>query len=209
MTVIFDFDGTLANTFDLVLRLYNEHAHEFGADLVAHGEMPHLRELGYKKAMKLKKVRWRVLPKMVLFLSREMKKHMDEVKPFAGIVTMLKELQAGGINIGILTSNDSALVQDFLNVHDFPVFDFVVSEKTFFGKEKALKRIIHRYNLEKDQVVYVGDEARDVVSSKKAGVKVYGVVWGFGGAEGFVKSPPDKIIKTVVELKEELTLEAN
>ncbi len=200
-TVIFDFDGTLGDTIELVSRIYNENAHLYGALPVSKDEFPELRKLGYKKAMKAKKIRWSVLPKLVLFVSREMKQHMGEVKPYPGVVSMLKELQASGISIGVLTSNDGALVQDFLNSNNFPVFDFVVSEKTMFGKEKALKRIMKRHKLIKEKVIYVGDESRDVVACKKAGIKIIGVTWGAGGKESFIATPPDRQVDTAGELK--------
>jgi phosphoglycolate phosphatase len=95
-------------------------------------------------------------------------------------------------------------------VHKFPSFDFVVSEKTIFGKDKALKRIIKRYGLNKEHVIYVGDEPRDVKASLSAGVKVIAVTWGLGGKEGFEKVTPTALVDTPHELKkklQELTVE--
>lgn len=204
-TVIFDFDGTLANTLELVFRLYNENAMLFGAQSVSINELDAYRKLGYKKAMKKAGIRWTVLPRLVLFISREMKKHMNEVTPYDGVVEQLQHLQKQGYSIGVLTSNDAGLVQEFFNNHNFPVFDFVVSEKTLFGKEKALRRIIKRHKLLRDQVIYVGDEPRDIVACRKAQIKVIGVSWGFGGKEGLVSTPPDALIDTPDQLKTAIT----
>lgn len=201
LTVIFDFDGTLANTIDLVARIYNEHAAEFGSDTVSADEFPKLQKMGYKKALKAKKLRWHVLPRVVVVVRREMRQHMNEVKPYAGIKDMLEELKYKGVSIGVLTSNDGALVHEFLDSHNFPMFDFVVSEKTIFGKDKALRRIMERHDLDKNNVIYVGDEPRDVSASKKADIKVIGVTWGFGGIPGMKSSKPDKTVTTVAELK--------
>lgn len=199
-TIIFDFDGTLADTVSLMVRLYNAVAPAYGTVPVDPSEFDSLRKLGYKKAMKLKKIRFRILPKLALHISKEMKQHMDEVKPYDGVIPMLQDLRQRGVSIGILTSNNAALVQDFLAENNFPAFDFVVSEKTLFGKEKALKRIMKRHKLEKEQVIYVGDEPRDIISSKRAGVKVFGVTWGIGGREGLKKTPPDRLADTPKEL---------
>jgi len=199
-TVIFDFDGTLANSLDLVARLYNENAHKYGALPIDMNDLPEYRKLGYKKAMKKAKIRWTVLPRLVLFVSREMKKHMGEVKPYDGVVDVLNEIQEQGISIGVLTSNDGALVHDYLEKNNFPVFDFIVSEKTMFGKEKALKRIMKRHGLQRERVVYVGDEPRDITACNKAGIKVIGVTWGVGGREGLASTPPDWLVDTPNEL---------
>jgi phosphoglycolate phosphatase len=192
-TLIFDFDGTLANSLDLIVRLYNEHVSEFGYLPLEPSEFPSLRTAGYKKAMKVKKIKVRKLPKMIFVMGREMRQRIDEVRPFEGIVEVLAELKKTGYSIGVLTSNQAPLVNHFLMQHNFPEFDFVVSEKTLFGKDKAIKKILKIKNLAKNQVLYIGDEPRDVTASRKSGVGIIGVSWGFGGKEGFIKDKPDFI----------------
>jgi len=201
-TVIFDFDGTLANSIDLIIALYNEHADEFGYEKLNRKEIPSLRRMGYKKAMKQKKIRYRSLPKMIPVLGREMRLRIQEVEPYEGIVSLLKDLQKDGYNLGVLTSNQAALVSEFFNTHDFPAFDFIVSEKTLFGKGKALKRIMRQQKIDSKNVVYVGDEPRDVLASRKAGVSVIGVTWGIGGKEGFEKTSPNMLVSSPRELND-------
>lgn len=200
--VIFDFDGTLANTIDLAISIYNDHAEEFGVSTVDHSELTALRKMGYKKAMKHKGIKWSSLPRIILFIGREMKKHMDSVQPYDGVIDLLEGLKREGFTIGILTSNSAGLVQEFLDKHGFPKFDFVVAEKTIFGKDKALKKIIKRYELDPDSVLYVGDEPRDITASRKAGVVSIGVSWGLGGVEGLEPEKPNYLVRTTSELEE-------
>lgn len=204
-TVIFDFDGTLANSVDLMFELYNSHTDEFGYLPIAREEFPAMRRMGYAKAMRTKKIKARRLPKIALTLSREMHDRMDVVSPYKGVVEMLNRLKEQGMTIGVLTSNQTPLVNEFFKKHSFPDFDFVVSEKTIFGKDKALKKIIKRYELERSQIVYVGDEPRDITASRKAKVKVIGVSWGLAGTEGFEKVKPDYLVNTPLQLEERLT----
>jgi phosphoglycolate phosphatase len=199
-TVIFDFDGTLADTLGLMVRLYNDTCPQYGTLPVDESEFDELRKLGYKKAMKSKKIRLTQLPRLALQISREMKNHMGEVSPHPGVIQLLRNLQEQDISIGVLTSNNAALVQDFFDANDFPQFDFVVSEKTVFGKEKALRRIMKRHKLPKEKIIYVGDEPRDIISSRKAGIKVFGVTWGLGGEQGLKDTPPDRLVSDSKEL---------
>ena len=203
-TVIFDFDGTLANSVDLMFELYNSHVEEFGYLPIEREEFSALRRMGYAKAMRVKKVKARRLPKIALTLSREMHDRMDVVSPYEGIVEMLKKLKKQGMIIGVLTSNQSSLVNEFFQKHSFPDFDFVVSEKTIFGKDKALKKIIKRFELDRSQVLYVGDEPRDVTASRKAKIKVIGVSWGLAGTEGFEKIKPDYLVDNPFQLEERI-----
>jgi phosphoglycolate phosphatase len=202
--VIFDFDGTLANSISLALRIYNEHADHFGCMPIDETELPQLRQavrdLGYAKAMKLKQVRISRVPAMLVTLSKEMKQHMAEVTPYEGIIQALEELKAKGYRLGVLTSNQEHIVREFLETHQYPLFDFIVSEKTLFGKDKALKRIMKKFALDRRGVVYVGDETRDVVACHKADIDVIAVGWGLAGHEGFTKDVPTKLIASTSEL---------
>ena len=204
--VIFDFDGTLANSISLAIRLYNEHAEHFKALPISEDDLPDLRrlvkEVGYAKTLKTKHIRLSRMPAMVLTISREMRQHMAEVKPYPGIVEALQELKARGFRLGVLTSNQEHLVREFLETHQYPMFDFIVSEKTLFGKDKALKKIMKKFSLERAEVVYVGDEPRDIVASRKADVAVIGVTWGLAGVEGLGKTPPDILVHDASELVE-------
>lgn len=209
-TVIFDFDGTLANSLELLFRLYNEHVPHFGYLPLEVSEFSELRRLGYKKAMKKKGIKVRLLPKMIVTIGREMRQRMDEVQPYDGIIEMLNSLQAQGFRIGVLTSNQAPLVKEFFAHHNFPEFDFVVSEKTLFGKDKALKKILKRFALDVDQVLYVGDEPRDVTACRKVGIPIIGVTWGLAGKEGFEAEAPDmladtpkQLLDTIVQLAQE------
>lgn len=199
--MIFDFDGTLADTIELVFNLYNKVAPQFKSDTVTKAEIPTLLRLGYAKAAKQKHIRWSVIPRLVLYVSREMRKHMDEVKPYPGVVDCIKELQRHGCAVGVLTSNQEGLVRKFFADNQFPDFDFVVSEKTLFGKDKALRKIIRRRGLDAEQVFYVGDEPRDVVACRRIGVKVIGVSWGLAGPDGFGSDKPDHLVSTADQLK--------
>jgi phosphoglycolate phosphatase len=199
-TVIFDFDGTLANSISVALKIYNQFADGFGTQPVTEADLPALRKLGYKKAMKAKNVKIYMLPKMLLVLTKELKKHMHEVKPYPGIAQALEKLKSQGYSIGILTSNQEGLVQEFINVHKFPSFDFLVSEKTLFGKDKALKRIIRRHGLNKHEVIYVGDEPRDSAASRRTGIVFVGVTWGLAGSDGYGNKQPNYLVSTPSEL---------
>jgi phosphoglycolate phosphatase len=202
--VIFDFDGTLANSISLAIRLYNDRAAHFGALPVAESELPELRkavrDMGYAKAMRLKHVRLSRLPAMVLTISKAMRSHMSEVKPYEGIIEALEELKAKGYRLGVLSSNQEHLVREFLETHQYPLFDFIVSDKTLFRKDKALKRIMKKFALDTRGVVYIGDEPRDVVACNKADIDVIGVAWGLAGVDGFAKTRPTKLIMTADQL---------
>jgi phosphoglycolate phosphatase-like HAD superfamily hydrolase len=69
--------------------------------------------------------------------------------------------------------------------------DFVMTTSALLGKAKILKEI------KTDDMIYVGDEVRDIEACKKAGVPVIAVTWGFNDMEALIDAKPDWMAKTV------------
>jgi phosphoglycolate phosphatase-like HAD superfamily hydrolase len=59
-------------------------------------------------------------------------------------------------------------------------------------------------NLSSEEVIYVGDETRDIEASKKINIKVIAVSWGFNSGEVLAKHNPDFLIHKPSELIEVL-----
>jgi phosphoglycolate phosphatase len=197
---IFDFDGTLANSIALGLEVYNEYAHKYKSDPIRIEEFPELRKHTYAEAMRMNHIRLSVLPAMILQLRKVMKGRMESVQPYDGIVPALEELTRLGYKLAVVTSNAADIVEQFLERHNFPPFEFVWAEKNLFGKDKALRHIVKRKKISREQMIYVGDEPRDVVACKKVGIRVIGVSWGLGGRQGFHISEPDLLIDAINQL---------
>ena len=56
--------------------------------------------------------------------------------------------------------------------------------------------------MRKDEVVYVGDEVRDIKAAKRAGMKIIAASWGYNEREALEKYKPDLIVDRPVELIE-------
>jgi len=76
----------------------------------------------------------------------------------------------------------------------------VVGYPRLFGKGKALKRILRAEKLERADVLYVGDEVRDIEAAQRAGVKCAAVTWGFHAADLLRTANPDFVLETPGEL---------
>ena len=48
-----------------------------------------------------------------------------------------------------------------------------------FGKARYLKKLLKEQNLEKEDAMYIGDEARDIKAAHSAKIKIIAVTWGF------------------------------
>jgi len=79
-------------------------------------------------------------------------------------------------------------------------FDFIYSDGSLFGKGKILKRVLKKYEFFKRNVVYVGDEVRDIDAAREAGIKIVSVSWGFNSKEVLGSNKPNYIVDTPAEL---------
>ncbi|NJM38353.1 MAG: HAD hydrolase-like protein, partial [Akkermansiaceae bacterium] len=72
-------------------------------------------------------------------------------------------------------------------------FDFISSTSKLTGKAKHLKAIRKTFSLRPEELLYIGDELRDVKASQKAGIPVAAVTWGFNSRESLAASEPNYI----------------
>ncbi len=179
-TIIFDFDGTIADTLDLWVDLYNNIAHEFDCNVVGKSEVKKLQTMRPQQVLDEYWVSMIKLPFLLFRLRRELKKRIIELKPINGIVQAIKEIKDAWFHLGIMTSNTKSNVKSFLDINWLDnIFDFIHSGRNLFGKDRVIKRLMKRNNLNNDDAVYVGDETRDIEASQKVGIPIVSVSWGF------------------------------
>jgi phosphoglycolate phosphatase len=189
--VIFDFDGTLADSLEAVRRIFNRLAGEFGVREVSAGEVPALRHLNLRSLLKTLEVKKRHLPSILRRGKAMLREEMPNLGPCPGVLEELATVRANAVRCGILTSNSVENVEVFLQrfgVRDH--FDFIESCRKLKGKAKYLRAIARNHSLKPSEMLYVGDEVRDVKACRKAGVPVVAVTWGFNSAEALAESKP-------------------
>jgi phosphoglycolate phosphatase len=179
LSLIFDFDGTIADTLSAIIRLVNEHAKEINIKPLAETDVDELRGMSNLDIIKKYKVPLLKVPYLVLRAQKELNHRIGEMSLFPGVKELVFDLKRRGIRLGILTSNSRENVQKFLKAHDLDVFDFIHAEQNFFGKNWALLHLLKKFNLKKEEVIYVGDEVRDIEACQKANIAVIAVSWGF------------------------------
>ena len=192
--IILDFDGTIADTLDLGIEIFNRIAPEYNYLPVG----PEERELfRTKKPQELFEVygisRLKLLT-LMLRVRKEMRRHVSETKPFTGMDAALREISNSGYGMGILTSNSVENVRKFLGINNLTtLFDFIYSGRSFLGKEKVIRKLLIHEKLSKGRVVYVGDETRDIEASRAAGIPVIAVSWGLNSRDLLASLVPDQI----------------
>lgn len=198
---VLDFDGTIADTLEMALGVYNRISHEYGLLPVRHEDRELFRTKKPQELMNTFGISKLKMLTLTLRIRKEMSLHLPEVKPFPGIYAALAEISSSGCRLGILTSNSVENVRKFLDLNNMgTLFDFVISGRSFLGKEKVIRKLIAREQLDPGRIVYVGDETRDIEASRVAGIPVIAVSWGLNRREILASLLPDQIADTPEEL---------
>src|SRR6266404_3360731 len=176
MNLIFDFDGTICDSFDLTVKIANEYLTRFKKKVIDPTEF---REKGIEEIIKDYKLSKLQILIYIYKGRRELATHMTELKVFPGMAEVIKELAISN-RLAVVSSNSKKNIEKFLVQNKLDkYFDFIYSSPTIFNKAKKIERAIVKYKLNKDETIYIGDEVRDIDAARRANLKCISVAWGF------------------------------
>lgn len=194
-TWVFDFDGTLADSREAAFRIFNRLAPEFGASPLKLEAIPSLRHLSVRELLKELGIRRWQLPALIRRGKELLREEIHQLRPCAGVFEQLEALRPEAERFGILTSNSVQNVELFLRNHGkHHYFEFIISCSRLSGKARQLKAIARRFEVRPGNLVYVGDEVRDVRAARKAGVVMVAVGWGFSSRQALRESQPHALV---------------
>lgn len=192
-TVIFDFDGTVADTIEAGVGIYNSIAQQKGYAQITEGNQLTLRTMQPRAAIQKLGIKLYELPAMVLKIRNGLKRRISDLPMYPGIFETIVAIKKSGHKIFLLSSNSKENIIEFLNKNSMNIFDGMHCGSSIFGKAQNLKQLIKENNLRRDEAVYVGDEIRDIEAAKKEQIKIISVTWGLNSKEGLLKNKPDFI----------------
>jgi len=200
-TVVFDFDGTIADTLTVVIEIANRFADHYGYHKIPLRDLPKLREKKPSQVLKQLGISIFKLPIVARKIRFEMNKEIVHLKTATDLRNTLLKLKESGCVLGILTTNSRENVMEFLKNNNLELFDFVYSGRAVYGKSRLLKKLMKAKTIPHNDPIYVGDEVRDIEAAKKAGIKVIGVSWGYNTKDALQKAHPDHIVEKPEDLQ--------
>lgn len=200
-TIIFDFDGTLVDTFSLIVDIYNDKISKiFRSKKMDEGDILNLRKTHYKDILKSNKIGSLKLVLMLVVGKIIMNRNWKDIEIF-DIEPALKEFKKQGFRLGIYTSNSTSIVKKVLQSKQLDhYFDFISSSKLSLSKSKGLKKLLNKKTVDIKESWYVGDETRDVLGCNANNLKIISVTWGFNDREILEQYEPAIILDTPIQL---------
>lgn len=204
--LIFDFDGTVADTLPFAVNTaidLNRELKLLEEDKIDIEKFRGMSSEDFYKSLGISK--FKLFIYTFKFLNR-LNKNIEGLTTFEGLPAVLKELKDRNITLGIVTSNTRNMVKKFIKDDQIEYFDFIKQCRFVFGKGKKIKRIVRKLGLKSDEVIYIGDETRDIKAARDAGVKVASVTWGYNVESILAEEKPDYIIRRPSEILNLLTM---
>jgi phosphoglycolate phosphatase len=193
--LVFDFDGTIADTLAESRSIFNELASDYGVRQVQEDEVEELRHLSLKEIVSHLGIPKRRVPVIIARGTTMMRKNIDRLQLISGMRDALTEMRGLTDNFGILTSNSTSNVDLFLTNHGLrEMFDFISSTSKLTGKARHIRAIRKTFSLKNEEMLYIGDELRDVKAAQKAKIPHVAVSWGFNSRESLAAAKPTYLI---------------
>lgn len=224
--VIFDLDGTLADTLESIAYCTNRALEDCGFGTIGDKE-EFRRFVGNGAKMLIARALRRIgdpegeaasaadadgmytcpiHTKEVLerYLQYFEKDCMYQVRPYAGIRELLVWLKESGIRIAVFSNkpheNTEYVIQSLFGEGYFDVVQGQTAAMRVKPAPDGVFAILKKLAVAKEEILYVGDSCVDMDTGKAAGVKTVGVLWGFRDRKELSEHGADALIKSPAEL---------
>ena len=181
-TIIFDFDGTIADSMMLVISIFRELTGWQGAQTPE--DIARMRRMPVRKVIKEVKVPLYQAPALLVRGRKMMSARLAEVPIFAGMSNVVHTLHRRGHRMLVMSTNSTQNVESFLRLNHLEnYFQSVYGGVGLLNKAGALRRITRINHIDRKTCFYIGDEQRDIDGARRVGIKAVGVSWGYNDAE--------------------------
>lgn len=207
--VLFDFDGTVADTGEGVFLCVR-----YAID--AHGlEQPSDKDIrkfiGPPMIVSYHTLYPQLSDDEIQSLMQSYREKYAEVglykyKLYDGITELLKKLNGNGIKTAVASSKPQEALKNIIKVSGIDkYFDCIVgADRNYTDSDKAtiVEEAIKRTGVtDKSRVLMVGDRKYDIVGAHKAGIACAAVLFGYGSQEEFDEYRADYVVNSFKEVE--------
>ena len=208
---IFDMDGTLVNSIDTIAYFGNTTLEKFGIEtiptdvykiLIGNGSRVLIERMLAFRDAKVDNVdeihKW--------YMNKYDNDFMYLTRPYDGIIPMLKELKNSGIKTAIISNKDDITTRKIADeLFESGLIDLCMGArpgKALKPDPESVLEIIDEFGVEKEECLYIGDTATDILTAKNAELYSIGVLWGFRDKAELEGAGADVIISDPMKIAE-------
>jgi phosphoglycolate phosphatase len=201
---IFDFDGTLADSFSWFLGVMNRLADDHGFRRIEEHEIEILRGRSARQNFADFGVPAWKLPRIGRDFRRYMAQDIAHIGLFPGVDRLLRGLTDRGIRTAIVTSNSVANVRRVLGPENAALIQHYACGVSIFGKRAKLRGVLRDSGIAAAEAICIGDEIRDLEAAHAEGIASGAVAWGYTHPEALRAHEPEEMFSSVDEILQKL-----
>jgi phosphoglycolate phosphatase len=201
---IFDFDGTLADSFPWFSRIINDVADRFRFKRVAAHEVEMLRTMDARQLMRHLDVPAWKMPFIAHHMRKRKSRELDQTRLFDGVDQTLWRLSDAGIVLAVVSSNSESNIRAILGPQNAGLIRYYGCGASLLGKSSHFRKIVRRSGTNARDAISIGDEIRDFEAAQKAGIDFGAVTWGYTAADALIARAPAMVFRSVEEIADQL-----
>jgi phosphoglycolate phosphatase len=202
--VLFDFDGTLADSFPWFIGVLNGVAARYGFRPVQPEECERLRGCDARELLRHLRVPAWKLPFIARHMRSLMARDIDGIPPFDGVPALLRALHQRGVVIAVVSSNSQENIRRVLGPELSSLIAHYACGASLFGKPAKFRALLRRTGAAPAEVIAIGDETRDIDAARSVGVACGAVVWGYARGDALAARRPDFLFERVERIADAL-----
>lgn len=187
---IFDFDGTLADSFPWFISSLDQTADHFGLKRVDPNEIESLREMSSRDALNHLKVPMLKLPAITLYMHNLFAEGMHDIALFPGAAEMLFALHHAGVKLALVSSNAEANVRHVLGPAA-GIVDHYACGASLWGKAQKFGGVLRTMRQSPARTIAIGDEIRDIDAAHQAGLTAGVMTFGYNSRTALERRGPE------------------
>jgi phosphoglycolate phosphatase len=202
--IIFDFDGTLADTFPWMMGILDHLAEKYNYPRPNQDEINSFRYMDTRKLIKQSGISIWKINSISRYVMKRMADDIQKIPLFDGIADLLHRLVKDGTNLAVVSSNSKHNVRQVLGPEISALIQHWECGAPIFGKAHKFKHILHSSGIPADESMCIGDEIRDIEAAKKANIPFGAVSWGYTHVDSLIAQAPEMVFASVCDMAEKI-----
>ena len=198
---IFDFDGTLADSFPFFVQVFNQLAEQHGFKKIDPDLAPTFRHFNAGQIMKQVGMPAWKLPFVVKSFTSLMRQNAASISLFEDVDNLLRYLADRPVTLAIVSSNSHENVSRILGPANTKLISQFECGVSIFGKPARLLKVLKKTGIPCHEVIYIGDQVADLEAARKEEVAFGAVSWGYGAIESLRAHSPEEEFDCVASIK--------
>ena len=201
--IIFDMDGTLTQTNQLIYDSFNHVAGKYINKRLTPEEIIALFGPPEKEAVENMIGSQHIEPAMIDYYRFYHQEHNNLAVLYPGIRELLEFLQSNNVIIALFTGKGrrtTDITLDQFNINQYFQMTMTGDDVDEFKPSgNGIKKILEKFSLNPGDALMVGDAVADFKASREAGVDIASVVWDSYGKHDVINLSPDYLFHDVKE----------